>query len=150
MRQQRYIMSAIFLLLFLFLFIGIFIKIPSWKAPKSDATIAYNVSKMASKEEQGKQLYFNNCIACHLGFNVNDGAYLTMSDLKNKWPNKNELIAYIKKSDDPTLQSNNRIKEIHKEFPNTSHKHHEFTKLPEAQIQLILDYIFEEVGVEKY
>lgn len=152
MGQQRYIMSAILLLLFILLFIGVFIKIPNWTSHEPDAVTADGVKarQMSTNEQQGKLLYLNNCLACHLGFNVNDGALLTMSGLGQRWPNKSELVAFIRNSDDEELKDNSRANEIRQARSKLPNSYHEFQKLTDAQVQTILEYIFWEVGDEKY
>ncbi|HEU4860121.1 MAG TPA: hypothetical protein VFT15_09810 [Chitinophagaceae bacterium] len=93
MGQQRYIMSAVLILLFGFLLIGTFIRMPDWKKPKSDAVeikIDSYEQRMTASEEEGKKLYSNKCMACHLAFNVHDGAYVMLSGLEERWPDKQE------------------------------------------------------------
>lgn len=153
MRQQRYILSAILLFFFLFLGIRFFIKIQDGKTQKPNVVVidpGLNVRKMPASEEQGKQLYLNNCGACHASFDKQDGSWLTMPGLKDRWPDKSELIAFVKKSNDDKLKSNNRIKEIHNERPKRSKEYHDFPNLTDDQIKLMLDYIFWEIGSEKY
>jgi mono/diheme cytochrome c family protein len=154
MGQQRYIMSAVLILLFVFLLIGTFIKIPDWKTPKSDIVeikIDSNENKMSANEEEGKKLYSDSCIACHGSFNVHDGAQLTLFGLENGWPNKQELIAYIRNSKDEKIKDNNNVKNVRERYSSAaSTQNHNFKNLTDLQIKMILDYIhWEEWGRKK-
>ena len=138
-------MSAVLILLFGFLLIGTFIKIPNWKTPKSDAveikTNSYERT-MSPNEEEGKKLYSNKCMACHAGFNVDDGAYLMLAGLKDRWPAEHELIAYIKNSNNEKLKKGDKVKNSSGRNPtNFSNQIHDFKELTDSQIQMILRYI---------
>ncbi len=153
MGQQRYIMSAILLLLYILLFIGVFIKIPDWTSHEPAAVTAepwVKARQMPTNEQQGKLLYLNNCMACHLGFNIDDGALLTMSGLGQRWPNRSELVAFIRNSNDEELKDNTRVNEIRQARSKLPNSYHEFQRLTDAQVQTILEYIFWEVGDEKH
>ena len=153
MGQQRYIMSAILLLLFILLFIGVFTKIPNWTGPKPDAVTAEPELKartMSANEEEGKLLYLNNCLTCHSSFEADDGALLTMAGIRQRWSNNSELVAFIRKSNDEDLKDNRRVNEIRQARVRSSDGYHDFPKLTDAQIQMILEYIFREVGYETH
>jgi hypothetical protein len=55
MGQQRYIMSAVLILLFVFLLIGTFNKIPDWKIPKSDIVEIKMILDYIHWEEWGRK-----------------------------------------------------------------------------------------------
>jgi len=149
MGQRRYIMSAVLILFFGFLLTGIFIKIPDWKTAESDAVeikIDSYERRISLGEEEGKKLYSNKCMACHAGFDVDDGAYVMLAGLNDRWPDEQELIAYIKNSNDEKLKNSDNVRNSRARYSaNYSNQDHEFKDLTDSQIQVILQYINREV-----
>ena len=143
-------MSAVLILLFVFLLIGTFIKVPDWKTPKSDAVeirIDPHEKRMSLSEEEGKKLYANKCMACHGSFNTDDGPSMMLAGLEDRWPDKQELITYIKNSIDDKLKNSDNVKNSRKRYPaNFSNQSHSFKDLTDSQIQMILEYIYWELN----
>jgi hypothetical protein len=129
MGQQRYIVRAFWVFIcgaILTLFAVRIFSTHKTENPNTGATtIDANLSarKKSINEEKGKELYSNKCMVCHASFNADDGPRLTFSAVEDRWPDKQELIAYVKNS-----------------------KNHNLKEVTDSQIQMILEYIYWELN----
>jgi cytochrome c2 len=143
--QQKYIISASFIvILCLLIFIGFRVSSKK-KSQKPALLVTHNITNRKLMDFMiGKRLYENNCGACHGRFSTKDGPWLTLPGFLSRWPDKKELFAYIRNPEE-VRKRNAYAKELSVIW---GAKMRGVPNLTDQEIQSILDYMEAELTNE--
>ncbi len=100
MKQKKYIVYAVLILLVCFAAYFAITKISKTKAVENPPTGTINYEKptdsLSGSPLEGKILYLNKCGSCHGSFDRLDGPWLSLAGVNSQWPDKKELFAFIR------------------------------------------------------
>lgn len=90
---------------------------------------------------QGEALFKSNCQVCHsCDKNAPSGMAPVLENIKENWPNKSELIAYIKNAPEE-MQKTERAREIYRDWKNKAQMP-AFTALSMEEIDCIINFLY--------
>lgn len=145
MKQHKHIVIAFFILVF----VGsvIFFAVNKYQSNRPDTANNFRVitdhtDVPDSSVQAGKALYMSYCVSCHGRFEYTDGPNMTLAGLSNRWPDQNELFAFIRNPED-IMKTNNYARKLRKQYQTIMTG---FPDLNDKKIQSIMDYIEFKLG----